>query len=234
MAEENTQSQQHLATRGNEPGLKYLGFVQVAAIHAFMRFSALYAFAKEHSGPLKPGVESVEGTVKSVVRPVYDKFHDVPVQVLKYVDCKVGESLTKLDSHVPYSIKKASIRAMDYAEVADSVSESVVNEVKREGVVNTASRIANTVYYKCEPKAKELYAKYEPKAEQCAVSAWKKLNKLPLFPQVANVVLPPAAFCTEKYNQAVVHTAEKGYRFSAFLPLVPTEKISRIFVENKA
>jgi len=41
------------------------------------------------SGPLKPGVETVEGTVRSVVGPVYDKFHDVPIEVLKFVDRKV-------------------------------------------------------------------------------------------------------------------------------------------------
>jgi len=32
-----------------------------------------------------------------------------------------------------------------------------------------------------------------PIAEQCAVSAWKKLNQLPLFPNVANMVLPKSA-----------------------------------------
>jgi hypothetical protein len=38
---------------------------------------------------LKPGVESVEGAVKTVVGPVYEKYHDVPVEVLKYMDQKV-------------------------------------------------------------------------------------------------------------------------------------------------
>lgn len=38
---------------------------------------------------MKPGVETVEGTVKSVVGPVYDKFHDVPIELLKFVDRKV-------------------------------------------------------------------------------------------------------------------------------------------------
>lgn len=234
MAEEFPQSQQHLATREDEPGLKYLAFVQVAAIHALMRFSILYAYAKEHSGPLKPGVESVEGTVKSVIRPVYDKFHDVPVEVLKYVDRKVGESLTELDRHVPSNIKKASAQAFTVAQKAPEAARTVVSEVRRAGVVDTASGLAKSAYSKYEPTAKELYAKFEPKAEQCAVSAWQKLNKLPMFPQVASAVIPTAAFCTEKYNQTVVYTAQKGYRVSTYLPLVPTEKIARIFGENKA
>merc|ERR1712183_303122 len=81
---------------------------------------------------------------------------------------------------------------------------------------------------KYEPTAKELYFKYEPKAEQCAKSAWHKLNQLPLFPQVAQVVVPGAAYCTEKYNQTVRSTAEKGYRVSSYLPLVPTPKIAKV------
>jgi hypothetical protein len=107
----------------------------------------------------------------------------------------------------------------------------VASEVQRSGVKGTASELAKTVYAKYEPTAKELYSKYEPKAEQAAVSAWRKLNKLPLFPQVAQVVVPTAAFCSEKYNQTVVSTAEKGYRVSSYLPLVPTEKIAKVFGE---
>lgn len=72
-----------------EQRLKYLEFVQVAAIHAVVCFSNLYGFAKDKSGPLKPGVETVEGTVKNVVGPVYVKFHDIPIELLKFVDRKV-------------------------------------------------------------------------------------------------------------------------------------------------
>ena len=61
----------------------------MAAVHAALCFLNVYAYAKERSGPLKPGVETVEGTVKTVVGPVYDKFHDVPIEVLKFVDRKV-------------------------------------------------------------------------------------------------------------------------------------------------
>jgi hypothetical protein len=61
----------------------------VATIHALMCLSNVYDYAKDKSGPLKPGVETVEGTVRSVVGPVYDKFHDVPIEVLKFVDRKV-------------------------------------------------------------------------------------------------------------------------------------------------
>ncbi|KAK7855026.1 REF/SRPP-like protein At3g05500 [Quercus suber] len=228
MAEGDLKPQQQEMTE-EEQRLKYLQFVQVAAIHTIMCFTNLYVYAKDKSGPLKTGVETVEGTVKSVVGPVYDKFHDVPIEVLKYVDRKVDESVIQLDRRVPPTIKQVSSQAVSAAQKAPVVAQAVASEVKRAGVVDTASGLAKSVYTKYEPTAKELYFKYEPKAEQCAKSAWHKLNQLPLFPQVAQVVVPGAAYCTEKYNQTVRSTAEKGYRVSSYLPLVPTEKIAKVF-----
>lgn len=63
--------------------------MQLAAIQTALCVSNLYAYAKERTGPLKQGVETVEGTIKSVVGPVYEKFHHVPVEFLKYLDHKV-------------------------------------------------------------------------------------------------------------------------------------------------
>jgi hypothetical protein len=40
----------------------------------------------------EPGVRTVEDTVRTVIGPVYDKFHDVPFQLLKFVDHKVSFS----------------------------------------------------------------------------------------------------------------------------------------------
>ena len=147
---------------------------------------------------------------------------------------QVDESVTELDRCVPTNVKKVSAEALWAVRKAPEAARTVVYEVRRAGVVDTASGLAKSVYGKCEPTAKDFYAKYEPKAEQCAVSAWRKLNKLPLFPQVANAVIPTAAYCTEKYNETVVSASEKGYKVSAYLPLVPTEKIAKIFCENEA
>ncbi|KAJ0078557.1 hypothetical protein Patl1_22526 [Pistacia atlantica] len=221
-------------TAEEQQKLKYLEFVQVATLHVLMCFTNLYVYAKEKSGPLKPGVETVEGTVKNVVGPVYDKFHVVPMELLKYVDRKVDESVTKIDTHVPPVLKQVPAQALSAAQQAPVVARSVASEVKRAGVVDTASGIAKSVYTKYEPTAKELYSKYEPKAEQCAVSTWRKLNQLPLFPQVAQVFVPTAAYCSEKYNETVLSTAEKGYRVSTYLPLVPTKRIAKVFSNEVA
>ncbi|XP_039032238.1 REF/SRPP-like protein At3g05500 [Hibiscus syriacus] len=233
MAQGNSDFQQDMAKDEQEQRLKYLEFVQVAAVHAALCFANLYLYAKERSGPLKSGVEAVEETVKSVVRPVYDKYRDVPIELLKFVDTKVGKSMTELDRRVPPVVKQVSSEAISAAQKAPEVARGVASEVHRAGVLNTASGYAKSVYTKYEPTAKELYAKYEPRAEQCAVSAWRKLQKLPLFPQVASVVVPRAAYCTDKYNQTVVSSAEKGYKVASYLPLVPTEKVAKVFSEQK-
>ncbi|XP_071697293.1 stress-related protein-like [Rutidosis leptorrhynchoides] len=190
--------------------LKYLEFVQVAVLHAVLYASKVYGYAKENSGPLKPGVETIEGTIKTVVGPAYDKFHDVPVEVLKFVDRKVDESVTKFDSQAPPLVKQISTKTKNLSTMA--------SEFKAAGVVETVSGLAKTAY-----------TRLEPVAEQYAVSAWHSLNQLPLFPKVAKVVVPKAAYYSEMYNQTLQQTAEKGYKVSSYLPLVPTEKIAKVF-----
>ncbi|KAL2514878.1 REF/SRPP-like protein [Forsythia ovata] len=140
MADTNPKSQPEVM-ESEEQRMKRLEFVQVAAFHC---------------GPLKPGIQTVEGTVKTVVGPVYVKYHDVPVEVLKFVDRKVDESMNKVQSHVPFGSKA-----------------------------------------------------------------------------VAQAVVPTASYYTEKYNQTVQHSAEKGYKVASYLPLVPTEKISKVFSGDK-
>ncbi|KAK6915604.1 Rubber elongation factor [Dillenia turbinata] len=228
MAESEQIVQQSISMEEQEK-LKYLEFVQVAALQAVLCFARLYLFAKENSGPLKPGVETVEGTVKTVVGPVYGKFHDVPIEVLKFVDRKVDNTVSELDRHVPSLIKQVSARAVSAAQKAPEVARSVASEVRPSGVKDKAAEVAKSMYTKYEPAAKELYSKYEPVAEQYAVSAWRSLNRLPLFPQVAQVVLPKAAYCSEKYNETVKYAAEKGYTIPSYLPLVPTQKIAKVF-----
>ncbi|XP_021622033.1 REF/SRPP-like protein At3g05500 isoform X2 [Manihot esculenta] len=212
-----------------EEMLKYLGFVQVGAIYARSSFKNLYVYAKDKSGPFKPGVETVAGTVKNVVRPVYHKSRDVSNEVLKFVDRKVDETVTTLDRYVPEKVKQVPAQAYSVAREAPGAALAVASEVQRTGVIETASGLAKNVYTKYEPTVKELQSKYEPKAEEFAANAWRKLNELPLVPQAANVVVPTAAYFSEKYNETVRSTAEKGFRVSSFLPLVPTERIAKVF-----
>lgn len=212
----------------DEASLKYLQFVHAAVLQMLLVASKAYDYAKDMSGPLKPGVETIAGTVKTVAGPIYDKYNKVPGQVLQFVDRKVDESVNNLDGRVPPIVKEVSSRAFSAAQMAPEAARSVATDVKKTGIVETASGLAKTVYTKYEPAAKELVSKYEPVAEQYAASAWRSLNQLPLVPQVAKVVGPTAAFCSEKYNQTVQQTHEKGYKVSQFLLFVPTERIAKV------
>ncbi|CAI9303376.1 unnamed protein product [Lactuca saligna] len=92
-------------------------------------------------------------------------------------------------------------------KTAESVSKaksiSVASDTKNDvGVVETASGLVKTAYTKIEPTAKELLVKYEPVAEEHAASAWQSVNK---------------------------QSSEEGYKASSYLPLVPSEKIAKVF-----
>jgi hypothetical protein len=73
--------------------LKHLGFVKIAAIQAFVCMSSLYDYAKQNSGPLRSAVGTVEGTVTTVLGPVYHKFKPLPQDLLRFFDNKVSLSL---------------------------------------------------------------------------------------------------------------------------------------------
>ncbi|XP_057966616.1 stress-related protein isoform X4 [Malania oleifera] len=222
MAEAEPQQQQQTDREG-ERSLKYLYFVQLAYVYVVVCFSSLYGFAKKNSGPLKSGVETIEGTVKTVIGPIYEKFRDVPFELLKLADRKVDRSLTKLDRRVPPLAKQASSHAF-----------AVASEVRQYGLADAAANIARTVRTSYGPTAKELYGKYEPVAEKYAVAGWRSLNRLPLFPQVAQVVVPTAAYWSEKYNEGVQYAAERGYAVLSYLPLVPIDRIGKVFKEGKS
>ncbi|CAL5426007.1 unnamed protein product [Camellia sinensis] len=128
----------------DENRLKYLDFVQVAAIYVIICLSILYEYAKKNSGPLKPRVQIVEGTVKTVIGPVYEKFHDILFELLKFIDCKVDDSINELDRHVPSLIKQA----LSTAHKAPEVVRVVASEVQQTGVVDTATNITKTIYTK--------------------------------------------------------------------------------------
>ncbi|KAF3793852.1 Stress-related protein [Nymphaea thermarum] len=227
-----------------EERLKYLEFVKTAASKAVVCVSGLYGSAKKNSGLLRPGVETVEGTVKTVVGPVYQSLHTVPLQLLSFVDRKVDEAISKVDGRVPPIVKEASIHVCWAAQKAPVVAREVATEVRRDGVVGAASGLAKTVYFKCEPVGKELYAKYEPVgkelyakyepvAERYAVTTWRTLHRLPLFPHVAQIVIPSAAYWSERYNDIVRSSTNRGYAVSSYLPVIPVDKIAKVFSERE-
>ncbi|XP_064936843.1 stress-related protein-like [Musa acuminata AAA Group] len=190
-------------------GLKYLNFVHLAAMQAVVCLAMLYQFAKMSSGPLKPGVYLAEGTVKVVIGPVCERFRDVPFEFLKFLDRKTGESLTAVARNVAALLKSASAQAYKAIQKA------------RAGAVAMASGVAKEVYVRCELVA-----------ERYAVAAWRSLNRLPLFPRVALVLVHMAAYWAAKYNSEVGTAAGRGYAVAQYLPTVPIERITNVFLED--
>lgn len=135
----------------------------------------------------------------------------------------------EVDRHVPAVVKGASCQAFSAAHRVPQLARSVTSEVQRVGVVDTAVELAKVAYTRVQPTVKGLYIRYEPVAEGYAVSAWRSLNRLPLFPEVAHIVVPTAAYWSDKYNRSVLYIADKGYTVSAYMPLVPTERIAKVF-----
>nr|XP_027120416.1 stress-related protein-like [Coffea arabica] len=213
---------------GEKKELKYLDFIQVGAFYMIVSFSSLYNYAKESFGPLKPGVKIVEATVRTAIEPVCRKFCDISLELLELVDHKVDEWINELDRHVPPVLKQFSHQLLSATQKAPEVARGVASELQRAGLVDGAKSIAQTLCNTYEPTAKEFYLKYEPLAEQYAVSAWRLLNQLPLFPQVAQMIVPTTAYWCKKYNEtAAYRAAQRGYGYTVWqnLPVVPIERI---------
>ncbi|KAG2326018.1 hypothetical protein Bca4012_034747 [Brassica carinata] len=190
--------------------LKHLGFIRTAAAYLAVCLSTLYELTKDNAGPLKLGVENIEATVETVLSPLYDKFSDVPFKLLLFVDRKVDDVLYDVETYVPSLVKQASSQAL-----------TVATEVQRTGVLDTTKSIARSVV-----------DKYEPVAEYYAATVWRLLNRVPLFPQVAQLVIPTAFYWSEKYNDAVRYVGDRDYYVAEYLPMIPIEKISDILEQD--
>ncbi|CAN6468334.1 unnamed protein product [Victoria cruziana] len=205
-----------------EERLKRLEFVQTAATKGMACFSSLYGYAKENSGPLRPRVETVEGTVRKVVGPVYERVHSLPLQVLHFVDGKVDETVVKVEQRVPPIVKEAPGHVYSAAHKATCLARDLASEVKTAGIVEATGGVAKAVYVKCEPVA-----------QKYAVTTWQALNQLPLFAHAVHIVVPTATRLSEKYNDAVRDKTSKGYAFPAYLPLIPVDRFANVFPEDK-
>ncbi|KAL3688916.1 hypothetical protein R1sor_015225 [Riccia sorocarpa] len=197
------------ATTPSNPSLKYLGFVQVAVIRVLAYVTALYESAKDNSGPLKPGVDSVEGTVKTVVGPVYQKLEGKPLELLSFADRKVGDIVRLLEGVLPEVVV---VKSRDLAGVAKKTPDfvsGVVSDVQKRGVQGTA---------------KGLFDQYLPAVEAGAVNAWKTVRGLPLVPQSVEA----AKYAGEKTNQVINTVKQSRLPFAGYIPFIPVDYIDKL------
>ncbi|PKI62809.1 stress-related protein [Punica granatum] len=204
----------------DERRLKYLEFVEMVVAYAAVCCRSLYEFAKANAGPLQSGVQTIEDTVRTVLGPVWEKFQDVPFELLHYIDREVDEYVHDLERHMPSLVKQIS-----------GQTRAIAVEAHRAGAVDAMMGFARSVFETCEPVAKKLYVRYEPVAEQYAIWAWRHLSQLPMFPEVAHMVVPMAAYWVERYNEGVCYGTEKGYAAASYMPLIPIDRIAKIFEE---
>ncbi|RDY11862.1 REF/SRPP-like protein, partial [Mucuna pruriens] len=199
--------------------LKHLGFVRVAAIHTFLFVSNLYEYAKQNSGSLRSAVGTVENTVTTVLGPVCNKFKGVPDDVLVFVDNKVDEASHKFDEHAPPFAKHL-------VEQAKGLIEKVADEA---GKVASEARSGG-------PRAAARYAATESKHFLLikSVKLWNGLNRYPPIHALAEMAVPTAAHCSEKYNHGIKVMTQKGYSVAGYLPLIPIDEIAKAFKQGEA
>ncbi|KAL1366666.1 REF/SRPP-like protein At1g67360 [Arachis ipaensis] len=204
--------------RKSEKELKHLGFVRIAAIQAFVCVSNLYQYAKHNSGPLRSAVGAVEGTVSAVLGPVYNKFRDVPDDLLVFVDNKVDEASQKFEEHAPPLVKQVARQAKGLIEEVTQKAEKVVSEAQSGGAKAAAHYVAE------ESKHIVLTG---------SVKLWNGLNHYQLFHAVAEMAVPTAAHWLESYNHVVEDMTAKGYGVFQYLPLVPIDEIAKAFKQGE-
>jgi len=121
-----------------------------------MRFNAVYGYAKECSNELRPGIKTVEETVKSVVGPVHDKFHLVPDEILRHTDTSQDHHCTGHRAPVANvaTVSEMAVRLYSKCEpVAEQTVASAWQKVKQSPMFH---RVENAV----APKAVYCKEKY--------------------------------------------------------------------------
>lgn len=213
-----TTTKQMDVERNDHEKLKHLGFVRIAAIHAFVCMSSLYDYAKQNSGPLRSAVGTVEGTVTTVLGPVYNKFKPLPQDLLVFFDNKVDEATNKFEEHAPTFVKQVANQAKGLIQEATHKAEKVVNEAQSGGAKAAANYVAT--------ESKQIVL-------ASSVKLWSGLNHYPPFHAVAEMAVPTAAHWSEKYNHVVKDITGKGYTLFGYLPLIPIDEIAKAFKQGE-
>jgi len=213
-----TNEERDMENKKSEEELKHLGFVKIAAMKALVCVSNLYGFAKQNSGLLRSAVGTVEDTVTTVLGPVYHKFNAVPNHILLFVDNKVDEAAHKFDEHAPSLAKQVASQVTCLVQEVTHKAEKVVSEAQSGGARAAANYVAT--------ESKQIVL-------SGSVKLWTGLNQYPPFHSVAEMAVPRAAHWSEKYNNVVKGTSEKGFAVFGYLPLIPIDEIATAFKQGE-
>ncbi|KAM7468761.1 hypothetical protein LguiB_016323 [Lonicera macranthoides] len=204
----------HIEMENCSRELKQLQFVRTITIKAVVCLSILYEYAKQSSGPLKSTVGTVERALTTVVGPVYEKFKDVPGDVLVFLDNKVDETTKKFDKNVPPLAKKVVSQSLSMVYKALQLAENLVQQAQVGGP-NAAIHYAGALY---------------KQSVLCQLAKlWYGINQIPLLHIVAQMALPTAAYLSEKYNRTIEDMITKGYTGFHHLPLFPIDEMAKAY-----
>ncbi|KAG0479816.1 hypothetical protein HPP92_010674 [Vanilla planifolia] len=171
MAESDMQLNQS-DVKVDEEKLQYLEIVHIAAIRAVLFVSSLYSYAKENAGPLRNGVESVEGTVKMSSARFISAIIRRPSSPSRPPSVR-WESRSR-----SWTARSGGCQGCTPKPRRPSVARSVAGEVQQAG-----GQFCCWSREGCLPPCRAGLGRL-------AVSIWRSLDRLPVFPQVAHAVVP--------------------------------------------
>ncbi|MCL7044279.1 hypothetical protein MKW94_003282 [Papaver nudicaule] len=195
--------------------LKYLWFVNIAAINGLICLSNLYEYGKQNtSGSLRSTIGEVEGTVTNIFSPVCDRLKNLPYDLLFFFDNKLDEAVQKFDKQAPALAKQVASQSCVMVQKVLQLTKAIISETQTRGLPTAAIYVVN---------ASEIYL-----MEQ-AEKTWHTLKQVSPLSIVAELVVLAAAHWSNKYNQLVISMTKKGFFGFSCLPLVPVDVIAKAF-----
>lgn len=198
------------------PQLKYLGFFRTAVLQFYVFLLQVYDHLKDKSGSFKLGIESVEGTVKTVVGPVLSKAQLDPDAYLAFVDTKIDDGVKYADENIPADWKRQAVSVYGYASQAPSKVVAAVDGFKEKGFAATVQ---------------SYYEYFLPIIVAYLTAAGTFILTLPLAPQIISTVQPYVVYVAEQYN-TVLSEAQKSdvpviVSVTRVLPAIPVQKLKK-------
>lgn len=131
----------------------------------------------------------------------------------------MDEGANKFNEHAPAVAKIIVYKAQLLAQKASEVAQDLAEEVKVAGPLAAISRAGEI-------------SKHVAIAQLAVV--WYKANQYPPLHGMAEMVVPTAAYWSDKYNNLVKDMVGKGIIFFNYVPLVPVEEMTKAYKQVEA
>ncbi|XP_054786048.1 REF/SRPP-like protein At1g67360 [Prosopis cineraria] len=194
------------------PELRRLGFMRSIAIGVFICASNLYDYAKQNHGLLTFPARIVEVPARIVLGPVCNRFRNLTDDLLVIADTLVDEADRTINAYAPTSVKRLVRRVKVVANKVIDKAVAAANEA-RTGGPGAAARYAAEESKKCLLKT--------------TAKLWVYFSKYLVIRALAYLLLPGAAYFSNKYNDCIRYTTGRGYPFVGYLPAIPLNELTK-------